>query len=63
MERLLKPEEVIELLSISESTLYQWSSQKKYLMPVKVGGANRYRESDIINFINSANSSSKQVAE
>jgi|TARA_B100002003_G_scaffold226116_1_gene232649 predicted DNA-binding transcriptional regulator AlpA len=52
MEKLLKPQEVIEVLSISESTLYQWSSQNKFLTPVKVGGANRYRESDIQNIIN-----------
>ena len=39
-------DEVIEKLSVAPSTLWRWQ-KRGYLVPVKVGGENRYRSTDI----------------
>lgn len=39
-------DQVAKILNINPSTLWNWSN-KGYLMPVKVGGLNRYKKSDI----------------
>lgn len=45
-ERFLPVERVLEILSVSTTTLWRWQ-QQGYLVPVSVGGRNRYRLSDI----------------
>lgn len=40
------PQQVSEILGVSDVTLWRWK-QKKYLVPINVGGKNRYRMSDI----------------
>lgn len=42
----LTREQVIEKLNIVPSTLWRWQ-KRGYLVPVKVGGENRYRSTDI----------------
>lgn len=42
----LTRDEVIERLSVAPSTLWRWQ-KRGYLVPVKVGGENRYRSTDI----------------
>ncbi len=42
----LTREEVLEKLSVVPSTLWRWQ-KRGYLIPVKVGGENRYRSTDI----------------
>jgi Predicted site-specific integrase-resolvase len=39
-------EQVCRILSINPSTLWNWD-KRDYLKPIKVGGVNRYRKSDI----------------
>ena len=39
-------EQVCRILSINPSTLWNWD-KRDYLKPIKVGGMNRYRKSDI----------------
>jgi predicted DNA-binding transcriptional regulator AlpA len=50
-DKLLTPKEVKTRLNVSKSTLYGWHQTKTYLQPKKVGGALRYRESDVEKFI------------
>lgn len=45
-EKFISVEKVIELLSVSKPTLWRWQ-KSEYLVPVSVGGRNRYRMSDI----------------
>lgn len=49
---LLKPEQVEERLGVTRATLYDWHHRKVFLQPKKVGGALRYSEEDVNNFIN-----------
>lgn len=46
-------EQVLQILSICDATLYNWS-RKGFLQPIKVGGLNRYRKSDIDKLTGSA---------
>lgn len=46
MIKLLTPEEVCERLRVKLSTLYQWTAHKR-IPYVKIGGQNRFRESDL----------------
>lgn len=39
-------DQVTKILNVNPSTLWNWSN-KGYLIPVKVGGLNRYKKSDI----------------
>lgn len=39
-------EQVCRILSINPSTLWNWD-KRDYLKPIRVGGMNRYRKSDI----------------
>ena len=43
---LLTSEDVLQRLSISRRTLYNWE-QKNYLVSIEIGGKRRYRLSDI----------------
>ncbi len=46
IEGLLTTEKAMELLSISKSTIWRWK-QRGYLVPIRVGGNDRYRIQDI----------------
>jgi excisionase family DNA binding protein len=56
MEKLLKPEEVAELLSIQLSTVYNWtySGKRGYrkIPYLKVGSCLRFKASDIEKWLN-----------
>lgn len=45
-EAYLTGEKVMEMLEISKATLYRWK-QRGYLVPIRIGGNDRYRLSDI----------------
>ena len=45
-EKYLSPKQVCERFDIDNSTLWRWG-QNGYLPPLKLGGKNRYRLSDI----------------
>lgn len=40
------PDQVAKILDVDKSTLWRWD-KKDYLKPVKIGGKNRYRMSDV----------------
>lgn len=50
-DRLLKQEEVKEILGLADSTLEQWRLRGKGPKFVRVGRAVRYRESDLHTYI------------
>jgi len=50
-ERLLRLEEVLRLLQISESTWKAGVKAGRFPPPIKIGRANRWRRSDILAFI------------
>lgn len=53
-QRLLKKEQVSEILGITVGTLAVWRTTKRYNLPyVKSGRLIRYREQDVQAFINS----------
>ena len=52
-EFLLTSNEVLDRLSISRKTLYNWE-HKNYLLPIDVGGKKRYKLSDINAILNNA---------
>ena len=43
---LLTREQVMQKLNVAPSTLWRWQ-KRGYLVPVRVGGENRYRSTDI----------------
>lgn len=45
-ETYLSGEKVMETMGISKTTLWRWK-QRGYLVPVRIGGNDRYRMSDI----------------
>ena len=45
-ETYLSSEKVLEMMEISKTTLWRWK-QRGYLVPVRIGGNERYRLSDI----------------
>ena len=45
-ETYLSSEKVMQMMEISKTTLWRWK-QRGYLVPVRVGGNERYRLSDI----------------
>jgi len=50
--KLLKPEEVASLLAVTPHTLAVWRHERRYDLPfVKTGRLVRYREDDVIAFI------------
>ncbi|MCP5306969.1 MAG: helix-turn-helix domain-containing protein [Chromatiaceae bacterium] len=50
--KLLTPEQVSDLLGIATHTLAVWRSEGRYNLPyVKAGRLVRYRESDVIAFL------------
>ncbi|MDR1528123.1 MAG: helix-turn-helix domain-containing protein [Puniceicoccales bacterium] len=52
---MLNTEEAAEFLGITKYTLINWLSTKRYpgLKSIKLGGARRFREQDLIEFIES----------
>lgn len=56
MERMLTPPEAAEVLGVTTQTLSIWRCTKRYALKyVKVGRLVRYRESDIMAFIEANN--------
>jgi excisionase family DNA binding protein len=49
--KLLSPEEVADLLSVSKQTLAVWRCERRYLAYIKVGSRMRYRASDVNGFV------------
>lgn len=49
-ETYLSSEKVMQMMEISKTTLWRWK-QRGYLVPVRVGGNERYRLSDIKNIM------------
>lgn len=45
-ETYLSSEKVMEMMEISKTTLWRWK-QRGYLVPVRIGGNDRYKMSDI----------------
>ena len=58
--KLLNLSEVGKILSMSERTLYQWRWQRKNLPFVKVGGALRIAEEDLVKFIEESKTNSNK---
>ena len=52
-EFLLTTNEVIERLSISRKTLYNWE-KRKYLVPIEIGGKKRFKLSDVNTILKNA---------
>jgi len=44
-------EQVCEILSVNQSTLWRWA-QRNYLVPVEVGGKRRYKMSEVKAILN-----------
>ena len=52
IQRLLTPREVAELLRVAETTLATWRCTGRYeLAFVKIGRCVRYREADVVTFL------------
>ena len=45
-EELVTSEKLMELLGVSKTTVWRWK-QRGYLVPVRIGGNDRYRMRDI----------------
>jgi excisionase family DNA binding protein len=54
MEKLYTIKEVCEMMKISRATLYR-IIQKHNLLPVKIGGNVRFKESELNRFLSSLN--------
>lgn len=52
-EFLLTTNEVIDRLSISRKTLYNWE-KRKYLVPIEIGGKKRFKLSDVNTILKNA---------
>lgn len=50
-ERYLSEKQVCDILDVDSSTLWRWK-KKSYLIPVKIGGKNRYKKSEINRILN-----------
>ena len=58
MEKLYTIKEACEILKVSRATLYRIIG-KQDLLPVKVGGSVRFKESELNRFIESLNGNNK----
>lgn len=62
IEPLLTPEEAAGMLGVKVGTLQTWRARKRYpLRYIKIGALVRYRQGDLIDFINSRLSDSESV--
>jgi len=52
IDRLLNMKEVIKIVGIKKSTLYNLIKKDKFPKPIKIGNLSRWRLSDIQNWIN-----------
>lgn len=52
--KLLSVQETMELLGVSRSTLWLWEN-RELLKPINVGGIEKYRYTDVMDFINRNN--------
>ena len=50
-ERYMLTKEVMNLLKVTKTTLWRWKNEK-YLIPVKVGCQNLYKQSDVERILN-----------
>ena len=50
MEKLLNVEQIAEILQVKKSTIREWT-HKKFIPFVKFGKLVRFRESDILNWL------------
>ncbi|MEI8390018.1 MAG: helix-turn-helix domain-containing protein [bacterium] len=50
MNKLLKPAEIAEIINVSLNTIYTWVYNKK-IPHMKIGGALRFSEQEIIDWI------------
>ena len=51
--KLLTPEEVSQIIGITPESLSVWRCTARYQIPyIKIGSRVRYRESDIMNWLN-----------
>lgn len=55
-------EKVMEMLDVSETTLWRWA-KIGYLVPLNVGGKRRYRMSDVQRILEGDNATQKGVAQ
>lgn len=58
MEKLLKPQDVADWLSVSVKTLYSWSYLGKGPRVLKIEGALRYRRLDVERWLDERSSAS-----
>lgn len=50
---LLTDQEVAKVLTVSRSTVWNWTKTlESFPQPIKIGGATRWREEDIWDFVN-----------
>ena len=52
MEKLLTVDEIAEYLQVSKPLLAKWRSYGGGPIYIKIGGSVRYKESDIVDFVN-----------
>ncbi|MFH0964723.1 MAG: helix-turn-helix domain-containing protein [Planctomycetota bacterium] len=48
---LLKAEELGQLLGVSRGTIWSWHSSGKIPLPVRIGGATRWRRDEILAWV------------
>ncbi len=58
MDRLLTPEQISDLLGVKLSTIYQWT-HIKYIPHVKLGRFVRFKEQEIIQWLDSKSSNGR----
>lgn len=49
-ETYLTTEKVLEMLGVSQTTLWRWAKQG-YLVPIMYGGKKRYRKSEVVRIV------------
>ncbi len=59
MERMMKPEEVADLLRVSKATPYAWAYRRRIPF-VKIGRSLRFKQSDIEELIRSGTRSASR---
>ncbi|MGL5306592.1 helix-turn-helix transcriptional regulator [Aeromonas rivipollensis] len=52
MIKLMTEKQVLETLQVCRTTLWAWRKGGKFPAPVKMGSLNRWREQDVMSFIN-----------
>ena len=62
IEPLLTPEEAANMLGVKAATLQTWRARNRYpLKYVKIGSSVRYRQCDLVEFVNSRLSDCESV--